>query len=66
MIRPHTIAKDRLADASIRSRIWQLAILACTTLIVLACFFGWSLIRDQESSARVLHNRIVRIRPDPP
>jgi signal transduction histidine kinase len=59
MIRPHTIAKDRLADASIRSRIWQLAILACTTLIVLACFFGWSLIRDQESSARVLHNRMT-------
>ena len=59
MIRPPSVVKSRLADASIRSRIWQLAILACGTLVVLACFFAWSLVRDQESSARVLHNRMT-------
>jgi CHASE3 domain sensor protein len=59
MIRPDSIAKGRLADASIRSRIWQLAILACGTLAVLACFFAWSLERDNEASGRVLHNRMT-------
>lgn len=59
MTRPDSIAKGRLADASIRSRIWQLAILACGTLVVLACFFAWSLERDNEASARVLHNRMT-------
>jgi signal transduction histidine kinase len=51
--------KDRGADASIRSRIWQLAILACSTLIVLGGFLAWSLERDREATARVLHNRMT-------
>jgi signal transduction histidine kinase len=59
MIDLGSIMKTRFADASIRSRIWQLAILSCSTLVVLAVFFAWSLERDQESSMRVLHNRMT-------
>jgi len=59
MIRADSLANGRLANASIRLRIWQLAILACTTLVVLAVFFAWSLQRDKEASARVLHNRMT-------
>jgi signal transduction histidine kinase len=53
------IAKDRIADHSIRSRIWQLAILACVALVVLGSVLAWSLERNREANASVEHTRMT-------
>jgi CHASE3 domain sensor protein len=53
------IAKDGIANRSIRSRIWQLATLACGALVVLGLLLAWSLERDREANAWVEHTQTV-------
>jgi signal transduction histidine kinase len=53
------IAKDRTAASSIRSRIWQLAALACAALVVLGLLLTWSLKRNREANAWVEHTQMV-------
>jgi len=53
------IARDRIANRSIRSRIWQLATLACLALVVLGLLLTWSLERNREADAWVEHTQMV-------
>jgi signal transduction histidine kinase len=52
-------AKDRVADASMRLRIWQLAIFACMTLAVLGALLARSVERSREANGWVDHTHIV-------
>jgi signal transduction histidine kinase len=53
------IGTGRLANASIRARVWQLAGLACAALLALGLLLAWSLERNREANALVEHSRIV-------
>jgi hypothetical protein len=48
-------AKVRVADASMRIRIWQLTGLACGTLVVLCLLLAWSVERNREANLWVVH-----------
>jgi PAS domain S-box-containing protein len=48
------------ADTSIRSRIGQLALLACCTLVALVLVLGWTLERTREANDRVQHTVSIR------
>ncbi len=48
------------ADTSIRSCIWQLAILACCALLALGLILAWTLERSAEANDRVQHTLAVR------
>jgi PAS domain S-box-containing protein len=54
------MARSRLFNASISSRIWQLAILACCALLALGLILAWTVERTHESGARVQHTLDVR------
>jgi signal transduction histidine kinase len=52
--------KERVADASMRARIWQLTSLACGTLVVLGLLLAWSVERNREANVWVVHTQIVQ------
>ncbi|GEM_PF-2374719 len=52
-------ATERVADASMRKRIWQLAIFACATLGVLGVLLAWSAERSREANGWVDHTHTV-------
>jgi PAS domain S-box-containing protein len=54
------MARSRFFDTSISSRIWQLAILACSALLALGLILAWTIEHSNESNARVQHTRDVR------
>jgi CHASE3 domain sensor protein len=49
----------RVADASMRARIWQLTIFACATLTVLGAVLAWSVERNSEANGWVDHTHTV-------
>jgi signal transduction histidine kinase len=53
------IAKGLIADASIRARIWQLAIVGCFALAALGGLLAWTLERNRDANAWVERTRIV-------
>jgi signal transduction histidine kinase len=53
------IMKDRIADVSIRARIWQLAFVSCFALAALAGLLAWSLGRNRDANAWVDRTRTV-------
>lgn len=53
-------AKERVADASMRTRIWQLTALACVTVTALCLLLGWSVERNREANAWVIHTQAVQ------
>ena len=56
----HQDAPDvRVADASMRARIWQLTMFACATLTVLGAVLAWSLERNREANGWVDHTHTV-------
>ena len=48
------------ADTTIRSRIAQLALLACCTLVGLVVILGWTIERTREANDRVQHTVSIR------
>jgi signal transduction histidine kinase len=53
------IMKDRIADVSIRARIWQLAFVSCFALAALAGLLAWSLGRNRDANAWIDRTRTV-------
>lgn len=52
-------AKNRGADISVRTRIWQLTAFACCTLIVFRALLAWSIDRNREANGWVQHTQTV-------
>jgi len=50
----------RFSQTTIRSGIWQLAILACCTLVALGVVLTWTLERTREANGQVAHTQLVR------
>jgi signal transduction histidine kinase len=53
------IMKGRMADISIRARIWRLAVVSCFALAALGALLAWSLGRNRDASAWVERTRVV-------
>jgi len=53
------IARDRVTDLSIRTRIWQLAGIACITVAALCLLGAWNLERSRDANEWVRHTQTV-------
>jgi signal transduction histidine kinase len=56
---PSAIPQQRVGDASIRSSIWQLAAIACATLVILGLLLAWCIERNRESNAWMVRTQTI-------
>jgi len=57
MTRTHPGREQHASDPSMRVRIWQLAALACVTLVVLVMMLAWSVERERQANVWVVRTQ---------